>query len=177
MIFTYKINIIGKENIPNEGKCILAGNHTKWLDPIMLISTVKRQVHFLAKEELFSGPTKFIMHGIASIPVNRKIHDKEALSSSYQALESGQVIGIFPEGTINRTKEVTMPFKIGAVKMAQKTGSYLVPFAITGTYKIFRKSIKLTFLPPYKVENTLSEENELLRNKISNILIKENKDD
>lgn len=129
----YRPKIIGLENIPVNGSVVLAGNHTKWLDPVMLVATVKRQVHFLAKEELFHGQTKFILRGVGAIPVNRKIHDKDALTSSYKMLEKGLVIGIFPEGTINRTKEIIMPFKIGAVKMANEKNATLVPFTITGT--------------------------------------------
>ena len=54
------------------------------------------------------------------IPVNRKIHDKNALKTAEEELLNKKVIGIFPEGTINRTDEVTIPFKIGAVKICYK---------------------------------------------------------
>ena len=97
------------------------------------------------------------------IPVNRKIHDKNALKTAEEELLNKKVIGIFPEGTINRTDEVTIPFKIGAVKMAQDTDTLLVPFTITGKYKLFRKSVIIEFYPPYKVREDLTIENEKLR--------------
>lgn len=173
--FLYCPTVVGIESIPNSGGIVLAGNHTKWLDSIMLVAITKRQVHFLAKEELFYGITKFIAKGMGCIPVNRKIHDKDALNLGYKTLENGKVIGIFPEGTINRTSDVIMPFKIGAVKMANKTNSYLIPFTITGTYKIFKKGIRIEFLEPYKIDSDLTKENTKLMHIISKNLIKYNK--
>ena len=77
-----------------------------------------------------------------------------------------KVIGIFPEGTINRTDDTIMPFKIGAVKMANDTSSYIVPFTIKGKYKIFRKTVILQIYKPYKVKDDLNIENEKLMKKI-----------
>ena len=168
----YRPTIVGRENIPKTGGIVLAGNHTKWLDPIMLIAVTKRQVHFLAKDELFHGKTKLIVKGMGCIPVNRKIHDKNALNQGYKTLENNNVIGIFPEGTINRTKDVIMPFKIGAVKMANKTDSVLIPFTITGKYKLFKKSIRIEFYKPIKVKDNLDKETEKLMDIISKNLIK-----
>ena len=156
----FRPQIDGLENIPKEGRILLAGNHTKWLDPVMLVGVQKRQIHFLAKEELFHGITKFIVKGMGCVPVNRKIHDKNALQSTYDFLEKDLCIGIFPEGTINRTDDVIMPFKMGAVKACYKTNSELVPFIITGEYRLFRKGIRVEFLKPLKIGEDLEKENE-----------------
>ena len=109
------------------------------------------------------------------IPVNRDIHDKDALSAAIQTLNEDKAVGIFPEGTINRTDDIIMPFKIGCVKMAYDTDSYIVPFVITGEYKAFKKSIKVQFLEPFKPMNEdLSIDNDLLMQKISEEIKKEN---
>ena len=154
--------VIGLENIPKTGRIVLAGNHTKWLDPVTLVGIQKRQIHFLAKDELFHGITKFIVKGMGCVPVNRKIHDKNALSSAEDFLRKDLCIGIFPEGTINRTNDIIMPFKIGAVKMSYDTNSKIVPFIITGKYRIIGRSVKIEFLKPIKVGNDLSRENDKL---------------
>jgi len=172
----YRPTIVGIENIPKDGAVVLAGNHTKWLDPVMLVGITKRQVHFLAKKELFQGKAKSIVKGMGCISVDRKIHDKDALNLAYKTLENNKVIGIFPEGTINRTDSVIMPFKIGAVKMANKTSSYLVPFTITGKYKMFKKTIRIEFHKAYKVSSNLEKENNKLMNIISENLIRYNKE-
>ena len=155
----YRPTIIGIENVPKKGRILLAGNHTKWLDPVMLVGVTKRQIHFLAKEELFHGKTKFIATGMGCVPVNRKIHDKNALQGAIDFLKQDLCIGIFPEGTINRTDDTIMPFKIGAVKACKEAESKLVPFVITGTYRLFRKGIKIEFLKPISINEDLEKEN------------------
>ena len=79
-------------------------------------------------------------------------------------------VGIFPEGTYNTTKVPVLPFKIGAVKACSETNTKLVPFVITGEYKIFRKNVKIEFLEPITVSNNLDKSNEELMNIISNKL-------
>ena len=170
----YRPQVIGLNNINKEGRILLAGNHTKWLDPVMIVGITKRQVHFLAKEELFHGITKPIVKGMGCVPVNRKIHDKNALQSAYNYLNNDLCIGIFPEGTINRTDKVIMNFKIGAVKACSETNTKLVPFVITGKYRLFRKGIKIEFLKPIKISNDLDKENKRLMKIIEESIIKEN---
>lgn len=164
----FRPRIKGIENIPKNENYILAGNHTKWLDPVMLVAIVKDEIHFLAKDSLFKGITKPIVKGMGAISVNRKIHDHQALENAIDALRKGVVIGIFPEGTINREKkEPTLPFKIGAVKMAQVTNTKIVPFVITGKYKLFASTITIEFLKPRTISNNLDLENEKLRDEIN----------
>ena len=164
----FRPRIKGIENIPKNENYILAGNHTKWLDPVMLVAIVKDEIHFLAKDSLFKGITKPIVKGMGAISVNRKIHDHQALENAIDALRKGAVIGIFPEGTINREKkEPTLPFKIGAVKMANTTNTKIIPFVITGKYKLFSSTITIEFLKPRTISNNLDLENEKLRDEIN----------
>ena len=133
----------------------------------MLVSvTPKNQVHFLAKEELWHGKGWIVVKAMGCIPVNRKIHDKDALIKAYEYLNNGSSIGIFPEGTINRTDDIIMPFKFGAVKMCKETNATLVPFVITGKYKLFKKGVTIEFLKPRKVTEELELENEKLMNDV-----------
>lgn len=164
----FRPQVVGLENIPKEGPYVLASNHTKWLDPVLLVGVAgKKQVHFLAKEEMWHDLGWIVVKAMGCIPVNRKIHDKDALLSAYEFLNNGSCIGIFPEGTINKTDELVMPFKIGAVKMCSETGAKLVPVVITGKYKWFRKGIKIEFLKPREVKKDLELENERLMTDIS----------
>ena len=167
----FRPTVIGKENIPKSGPYVLAGNHTKWLDSVMLVSVSGRnQVHFLAKEELWHSAGWIVVKAMGCIPVNRKKHDKDALLMAYEYLNNDSCIGVFPEGTINRTDDIIMPFKFGAVKMCSETGADLVPFVITGKYRLFRKGITIEFLKPRKVTRELTFENENLMNDVKHKL-------
>ncbi len=171
----YRPTFIGRENIKENVPLVLAGNHTNNLDCLLLISSSKRVIHFLGKHTLFKGIKSPIFKGMGVTPVDRtKTHNHEALTSAIDVLKENRVIGIFPEGTINRTKDIIMPFKMGAVKMSKETNAYIVPFIITGKYIPFKKSIKISFLDPYQIKgNDLEKENEILMKKISTMLKKE----
>ena len=162
--------VVNKEFIPKEGRIVLADNHTKWLDPVVLVVEVKRQIHFLAKIELFHGITKPIVKAMGCIPVDRKNHDKNSLIKAEECLNKDLCVGIFPEGTINKSDDVILPFKVGAVKMSLETNSKIVPFIITGKYKVFGKSIRIEFLKPIELNKSITDENERLMKIISNRL-------
>ena len=171
IIFRYKV--VGVENIPKEGRVLFAGNHTEWADPVLRVCTSPRQVHFLAKEELFHGILHFVVSGMGCVPVNRKIHDHNALETTYKFLEKDLCVGIFPEATINRTDELLLPFKIGAVKACNVTKTKLVPFVITGKFRPFRKGVKIEYFEPREIGDDLDSENNKLRDMIANKIIEE----
>lgn len=171
----YRPTIIGQNNIPKKGSIVLCGNHTNNLDCALLISTTKRTIHFLAKDELHKGRLGWFFKSMATIPVDRKNKDKNAMDESLKVLNNNECIGIFPEGTINKTSSLLLPFKYGAVSMASKTNAYIVPFSITGKYKLFKKSITICFEKPYKVEKELVLENDRLMKKVGNLIIKNQK--
>ena len=158
----YNPKIINKSYITN-GNLILAGNHTSILDPILLISSTKRPIHFLAKKELFCGIKKIIFNHMGLIKVDRQAKNKEALTTAYNYLNDNKLIGIFPEGTTEKNKGL-LEFKIGAVKMAKETDSKIIPFVITGSYKPFKNDLKIEFLKPIKVDENLEYANTNLRN-------------
>ena len=164
---------VGLDNIPKTGPVILAGNHTGNTDALLMLGGPKRIVHMMAKKELFK--TKFtnaFFKSMACISVDRSIHDENAKSEAIKVLNDGGLIGIFPEGTVNKTNDIIMPFKYGAVSFAKKTNAYIVPFSITGSYSIFKRNIKLTYGKPYKVTGDLEVENEKLMKKVTNLIQK-----
>ena len=173
----YKPTVINSKAIKESGSAILAGNHTSYNDPLLVAYATKRQVHFFAKDSLYKGLKKVIFKGLGIIPVNRKIKDRNSLNMGIKVLNNNLVVGIFPEGTINKTNDVIMPFKYGAVKMAKETNATIVPFAITHKYKLLKKSVKIEFGDPYNVkDNDLTIENEKLMKIVSNLIKKEDVD-
>ena len=161
--------IKGREHIPKEKGAVLAGNHKSNLDCFMVILSTRRCVHFLAKAELFKlSFFNWFFRNSGLIPVYRNGKDRKALETAIQRLRSGELVGVFPEGRLNKAfKNDVLPFKIGAVKMASETGCPIVPFTIKGKYIPFAHSIEIVFGAPYYVEeNNLEEANKILERKV-----------
>ena len=164
----YKPKIIGIENIPKSGGVILVANHKSDLDFISMGVTTKRSVCFMAKHTLFKGVLKPILKGAGVISVNRTIKDKSVIPQGLKVLREGSVLGIFPEGTFNKTKEVLAPFKIGAVKLAYESKCPIMPIAI-GDYK--RKKLRIKVGKKFFVNSDdLELENERLMNELKKII-------
>lgn len=155
-----------------EGPMVVVGNHKHVMDQNNVIISTKKVMTYMAKKEYWdSWKTRWFFNMVGCIPVNRSIKDDSASSRALEVLKSGGNIGLFPEGTRNKTKEKLLPFKFGAVSMAKKTDSTLVPFAVVGDYKFRSKNLKIKFGLPIKVgDMTLEEANNKLYNEISNLM-------
>lgn len=167
IIFLPKVK--GKENIPKKNGAILAGNHKTNFDCFMIILSTRRCVHFLAKAELFKlSFFNWFFSNSGLIPVYRNGKDKKALETAIDRLKKSELVGVFPEGRLNKaSKNALLPFKIGAVKMAKETGCPIIPFTINGRYIPFAHSIEIVFGEPYFVnENNLEEANKILERKV-----------
>ena len=168
----YNPKIIGKENIPKEGPIIIAGNHKHLYDQCLAIIATKRGIHYMAKREYFDNKkVAWFFKGNGCISVDRSKKDPKAVGLALSVLNDGGAIGIFPEGTRNKTKEFLLPFKFGAVSMADKTDAYIVPFGLTGDYKFRSKNLKIIFGKPFKVENNdLETANKKLYSEVSKLM-------
>lgn len=183
MILYYLVKIIGTPifyllftpkyknrcNIPKGVPVVLAGNHKSIFDCATLVSSTIRPIHFLAKKELIDSKIGLFFKGMGIIPVDRKKKNHNALEYAIKELDKKNVIGIFPEGTTNKTNKLLMDFKYGAVKMASEAKAYIVPFAITGKYKMFG-GLTITFGKPYLVSCDLEKENKILKEKVTKLL-------
>ena len=169
--FYYNPTIIGKENIPKEGSIIISGNHKHLYDQCLAIISTRRGIHYMAKKEYFdSKKTAWFFKLTGCISVDRQNKDKKAVETAIEVLNDDGAIGIFPEGTRNKTEEFLLPFKFGAVSMAKKTDAYIVPFGITGDYKFRSKNLTYRFGKPFKVTNMdLEDANKRLANAIGNL--------
>ena len=172
----FRPKVYGKENIPKTGAIILAGNHKHALDPIVVVSGTKRFVHFMAKEEVSGGLHGKIFDLVGIIRVYRdKSKNIASVLEAEDMLKSGGTLGIFPEGTRNRTDKPLLKFRIGTVSMATKTETQIVPFAIRGNYRIFRKGLEIEFGKPVDVgKMEIQEANDYLKDEVLKLLTKEN---
>ena len=140
--FWFNPKIYGSENIPNTKEPVLiASNHTNFFDPCVSIISTKRIIYFISKKELFEGKMGWFFYKMCCIPVNRSKKNPEAVSKALDILRDGGTVGIFPEGTRNRTDDILLPFKHGAMSMEKKTDAWVVPVAVSGKFKFRSKRI------------------------------------
>ena len=130
----------------------------------------------MAKEEYFEGKFAWFFKLAGCIKVDRRIHDEEAKKTALKYLNEGGAVGIFPEGTRNKTigtkDEVDLlPFKYGAVSLAKKSNALIVPFGISGDYTGRKGKLVCRIGKPFSVSDmNLEEANELLRKNILKLM-------
>lgn len=139
--------IVGKENVPATGSVLLVSNHQSYLDPLIVcLACPRRQVHFMAKEELFHVPTlKHMMLNLGAFPVNREGPSKATLVQVLRLLREQRCLCLFAEGTRSKDGQL-QPFQPGFAKIAKKTRTPIVPIGVTGTRKLF-ENIEGSSLP------------------------------
>lgn len=143
----YKVEVKGLENVPSSGGILLCSNHINNFDPPLVGVAAPRDVHFMAKAELFGMPVlKSLLPRINAFPVKRGMSDKQALRNGLNILKEGKVLGLFPEGTRSKTGELGEGLA-GAGFFALKSQAAVVPCAIQGQYKRGQK-ITVTFGEP-----------------------------
>ncbi len=131
----YQMKIEGLENIPKEGALIFCGNHRSYIDPPLMVATAKRDLKFLAKEELYKNKfLAFLGWAFEAIPVKRDEKDITAVKQSLKDLKNGECIALFPEGTRNGL-EKGEKIKDGVAFFAVRSGAKVIPCGITGGTK------------------------------------------
>lgn len=169
----YNPQIINKNIIPKNGPILIVGNHKHLMDQCSVIISTKRVIHYMAKKEYFDGNKAWFFKAVGCIPVDREVHDGVAKNIALDVLKDGGAIGLFPEGTRNKTNDkLLLPFKFGTVSMAQKTNATIIPYAITGDYKFRSKNLMVRFGKPFKVgiDENLENANQQLFAEIEKIM-------
>jgi len=174
-MIVYHPKIVNKAFIPKEGRAVLAGNHKHALDPILVDCCTNRTVHTLAKKELHDGAFGWLFRGVGTIPVDlHAAHNPAALDQSVAYLRNDCIINVSPEAKRNYTDQILLPFKYGAVVMAKRAQSSVIPYAITGEYRFRSRNLQIIYGKPLDVANlTVEEANTLLYNTIRDMLTQE----
>jgi 1-acyl-sn-glycerol-3-phosphate acyltransferase len=128
--------VTGREKIPMTGGVIIASNHISYCDPPVVGSGVPREVHFLAKEELFRNRLfGWLIGKYNAIPLRRSVGDVGALKKAVDLLKHGRAVLMFPEGTRSLTGKLLKP-KPGVGMIAALTSAPVVPVYVKGTNRL-----------------------------------------
>ena len=135
VLFTY--DCVGEERIPAVGGAVVAANHPSYLDPILLSLQVSRPIRFMAWDALFRVPVigaLLRLFGAFPVDVGRG-KGREAYAKAKALVQSGEIVGIFPEGKRSRTAWMEVSLREGAARLSWETGAPLVPATIAGAYR------------------------------------------
>jgi 1-acyl-sn-glycerol-3-phosphate acyltransferase len=144
-VLGFRLTIIGGENLPEVGGAVLACNHVSYLD-FMFVGIPahyrgRRLVRFMAKKSVFDNPVSGpLMRGMHHIPVDRSA-GLEAYRAAVDSLQSGELVGVFPESTISRAF-VPRALKSGAARMALESGVPLIPVIVWGAHRVWTSGRK-----------------------------------
>jgi 1-acyl-sn-glycerol-3-phosphate acyltransferase len=140
-----KREVEGIGHIPDEGGAVLAITHFGYLEFALVEWATwlanRRRIRFMAKKGAFRGwPLGALMRNMKHIPVDRAA-GSGAYAEAVAALRRGELIGVFPEGTVSRSFEVQR-LKAGAARLAQEAGVPLIPIAVWGGHRILTKGAR-----------------------------------
>jgi 1-acyl-sn-glycerol-3-phosphate acyltransferase len=127
---------IAVENVPGSGGVILAPNHFSFMDHFLMGCYLRRKVRFMAKSQLFKGPTQFIYSHGGVFPVRRGARDEEMFITAETLLAKGAAITMYCEGGRSRTGKIAEQAKRGIGRLALETGAPVVPIAIHGSSRV-----------------------------------------
>jgi 1-acyl-sn-glycerol-3-phosphate acyltransferase len=149
----WRWEVVGREHVPPKGQgFVLASNHIHWLDIIVIGASLplSRRPQWIAKSEVFKNPiAAWWFREMGVIPIKRGQRDLAALAAAEDALKDGALLIIFPEG--HRSKDGNLQVgRGGAVRLAARSGTPIMPTAVSGTEKglsglMKRQPIKVCF--------------------------------
>jgi 1-acyl-sn-glycerol-3-phosphate acyltransferase len=155
----YRLEVSGIEHVPAEGALVVAGNHLSNSDPVFFGVSFPRQIHFMAKSEIWhSRVLGLLVSRVGAFPVHRGEADRAAVRTAFEHLAAGRVLGIFPEGHRQKSGHLGQ-VQAGVGMFSLRPGVTTIPMAITGTDRIVRgrlprfPKVRVAIGPPVEIED------------------------
>ena len=139
----YRPKVVGRKNFPKTGAAVLASNHLSFSDSIFLPLACPRKITFLAKSEYFTGRglkggvSRWFFTSVGQVPIDRSggRASEAAVQTALKVLESGELLGIYPEGTRSPDGRLYRG-RTGIARIAIEAGVPVIPVAMVGTFEI-----------------------------------------
>lgn len=156
LIIIFPMKVIGKKYIKHIKGAVLTINHYSNIDAPLVDIALRKKIYFLAKAELFNKKLPaFFLKKYGAIKITRGTADPAAIKESLRVLKKGKILGIFPEGTRNKTDDDSLQeVHNGAVVIAARAGVPIIPAVMYRRPKAFRKNI-LIIGEPFMVESEI----------------------
>lgn len=140
--FYLNVRVVGRKNVPAKGSFIFASNHTSYLDPVLLGTSIHRSLNYMAQEGLFEkGFLAWALPKVQAFPVKRGEGDPGAIRQALKLLKTGKPLVIFPEGT--RSEDANLQRgKPGIGFIAARSGVPVVPAYIEGAFDALPRGVR-----------------------------------
>lgn len=136
----FDLQVVGAERLPEEGGALLACNHASFLDPPLVGSVFRNEIHYLARKTLFRGPFAWLYPRWNAIPVDQDRADFSSLKAVVRLARSGERVLIFPEGARSDDDRL-LPAQPGVGFAIAKAGVPVVPLRLFGTHEALPRGV------------------------------------
>lgn len=146
----YDVKVENRDRIPRKGHLIVVANHSSYMDPVVLQSVFPRRISFMMTELYYEGRGKWFFRLLRCICVKETGSNISALKAGIEVLKKGTVLGIFPEGGVSKEGRL-QEGNPGVGFLAGKSGAFVIPAFIFGTYEALPKGAKIPKISKIKV--------------------------
>lgn len=158
-LWFHGLRVEGVAHIPSErepGPLIVVANHTAGIDPVLVQAACPFEIRWMMAMDMMLPVLRAFWEWTEVIPVNRAGNDRASARKALRYVESGGVLGVFPEGRLERPAKTIMPFLPGIGLLVARTGAKVLPVVIEGTPQVDpawaslarRSRSRVTFHPP-----------------------------
>ncbi|WP_043696419.1 MFS transporter [Luteibacter sp. 9133] len=134
----YRVRVDGLKNVPDEGAALVVCNHVSFMDPLILMASVRRPMRFVMYYKIFNIPVlRFVFRTAKAIPIAGRNEDVALMDKAFdeidEALAAGEVVCIFPEGGLTRDGDI-QTFRPGVDRILARRPVPVVPLALRGMW-------------------------------------------
>ncbi len=133
----YRVKVIGRDKVPQQGGALLVCNHTSFVDVLLLLAVIDRPIRFMMFKDIYENPAiHHFARRLSAIPISSELRPREMIRSfraATEAMRKGELVCIFAEGQITRTGQL-LPFRRGMEHIVKGSGAPIIPVNLHGLW-------------------------------------------